>query len=113
MRSRVSCSFQFLPGIASAAFLRSESRGTHEHMLLPLFYRLPQPGVPVSCIYFPQEQGSPVIPQGMKLELIHDRQSVGQSVLVSGAHLRPVTNFSFAMKFSVDSCGFVILQRPL
>jgi hypothetical protein len=26
-----------------------------------------------------------------------------------GAHLGPVTNFSFAMKFPVDSCGFVIL----
>jgi hypothetical protein len=38
-----------------------------------------------------------------------DRQSVGQSVLVSGAHLGPVTNFSFAMKFPADSCGFVIL----
>jgi hypothetical protein len=44
-----------------------------------------------------------------KLKLIDDRQSVGQSVLVSGAHLGPVTNFSFAMKFPVDSCGFDIL----
>jgi hypothetical protein len=39
-------------------------------------------------------------------ELIYDRQSVGQSVLVSGAHLGPATNFSFAMKFPLDSCGF-------
>jgi hypothetical protein len=44
-----------------------------------------------------------------KKKLIYDRQSVGQSVLVSGACLGPVTNFSFAMKFPVDSCGFVIL----
>jgi hypothetical protein len=44
-RSQV-CSFQFLLGIASAAFLRSESHGTHEH------------------IYFPQEQVSPVIRPG-------------------------------------------------
>jgi hypothetical protein len=44
-----------------------------------------------------------------KKKLIYDRQSVGQSVLVSGAHLGPVTNFSFAMKFPVDSWGFVIL----
>jgi hypothetical protein len=36
----------------------------------------------------------------------YDRQSVGQSVLVSGAHMGPVNNFSFAMKFPVDSCGF-------
>jgi hypothetical protein len=45
----------------------------------------------------------------LKLKLIYDRHSVGQSVLVSGAHLGPLTNFSFAMKFSVDSCGFVVL----
>jgi hypothetical protein len=44
-----------------------------------------------------------------ELKLIYDRQSVGQSILVSGAHLEPVTNFSFAMKFPADSCGFVIL----
>jgi hypothetical protein len=35
------CTFQFLPGIASAAFLRSESHGTHELSLLSLFLRLP------------------------------------------------------------------------
>jgi hypothetical protein len=60
-RSQV-CTFQFLPGITSAAFLRSESHGTHGHILLSLFLRLPQPGGPGSCIYFPQEQGNPVIP---------------------------------------------------
>jgi hypothetical protein len=32
----------------------------------------------------------------LQLQLIYDRQSVGQSVLVSGAHLEPVTNFSFS-----------------
>jgi hypothetical protein len=45
----------------------------------------------------------------LKLKLIYDRQSVGQSALVSGTHLGPVTNFSFSLKFSLDSCGFVIL----
>jgi hypothetical protein len=45
----------------------------------------------------------------LKLKLIYDRQSVRQSVMVSGAHLGPLTNFSFAMRFSVDSCGFVVL----
>jgi hypothetical protein len=34
---------------------------------------------------------------------------VGQSVLVSGAHLGPVTNFSFSLKFPLDSCCFIIL----
>jgi hypothetical protein len=45
----------------------------------------------------------------VKLKLIYDRQSVAQSVLVSGAHLGPETNFSFSLKFPSDSCGFVIL----
>jgi hypothetical protein len=31
--------------------------------------------------------------------LYYDRQSVGQSVLVSGAHLGPAINFSFSFKF--------------
>jgi hypothetical protein len=39
----------------------------------------------------------------------YDRQSVGQSVLVSDAHLGAATNFSFSLKFYLDSCGFVIL----
>jgi hypothetical protein len=47
----------------------------------------------------------------LKLKLIYDRQSA--SALVSGTHLRPATNFSFFLKFSLDSCGFVILWRPL
>jgi hypothetical protein len=45
----------------------------------------------------------------LKLKLICDRQSVGQSVLVSGAQLGPVTDFSFSLKFPLDSCVFVIL----
>jgi hypothetical protein len=49
----------------------------------------------------------------LKLKLIYDRQSVGQSVLVSGVHLGPVTNFSFSSKFHSDICVFVILYHPL
>jgi hypothetical protein len=40
---------------------------------------------------------------------IYDRQSVGQSVFVSGTHLGPSINFSFSFRFPSDSCGFVIL----
>jgi hypothetical protein len=47
--------------------------------------------------------------RGMKLKLIYDRQSVGQSVLVSDAHLGPVINFSSSSKFPSDSSVFVIL----
>jgi hypothetical protein len=45
----------------------------------------------------------------LKLKLIHDRQSVGQSVLVSGAHLGPATYFTFSLKFPLDGCVFFIL----
>jgi hypothetical protein len=45
----------------------------------------------------------------MKLKLIYDRQSVGQSILVSGPHLGPATNFSFSLIFPSVSCVFVIL----
>jgi hypothetical protein len=57
--------FSFLLGIASAGFLSSESHRTHVHILLILFLSLPPPGGPCSCIYFLQEQGSPVIPPGI------------------------------------------------
>jgi hypothetical protein len=58
--------------VCSAAFLRPESHGTHEHILFPLLLRLPQPGGPGTCIYFPQEQGSPVIPPGIGFECLLD-----------------------------------------
>jgi hypothetical protein len=45
----------------------------------------------------------------LKLKLIYDQQSVGQSVLVSGTHLGPAANFSFSLRFSLGSCGFLIL----
>jgi hypothetical protein len=37
----------------------------------------------------------------LQLQLIYDQQSVGQSVLVSGARLGPVTNFSFSLKLKL------------
>jgi hypothetical protein len=42
----------------------------------------------------------PTMRKKLKLKLIYDRQSVGQSVLVSGTHLGPATKFSFSLKFS-------------
>jgi hypothetical protein len=43
----------------------------------------------------------------------YDRQSVGQSILVSGTHLGPATNFSFSLRFSFRQLRFVTLYRPL
>jgi hypothetical protein len=42
----------------------------------------------------------------LKLKLIYDRQSVGQSVLVSGIHPGPSNNFSFSLKFLLDRRGW-------
>jgi hypothetical protein len=71
MRSQV-CTFQFLLAITSAALLGSQSHGTHQHSLLSLFVRLPQSGGPGSCIYFSQEQGSPIIPMEIRFFLTVD-----------------------------------------
>jgi hypothetical protein len=41
-----------------------------------------------------------------------DLQSVGHSVLASGAHLGPATNFSFSLKFYLDSCELFYFVAP-
>jgi hypothetical protein len=43
----------------------------------------------------------------LELKLIYDQQSVGQSVLVSGAHLGPSTNFFFSLKFPGRVCNLL------
>jgi hypothetical protein len=47
--------------LANTLILRSESCGTHNHILLS-DSRLPHPEGSGPCIYIPQEQGDPVIP---------------------------------------------------
>jgi hypothetical protein len=61
------------------------------------------------CGVLSDERSGLSLKLNFKLKLIYDRQSVGQSVLVSGAHLGPATNFSFSSEFPSDSCMFVIL----
>jgi hypothetical protein len=102
-------SVQLLLGITSAVFLGYKSRRTHDHTFTVSNLRLHQTGGPGSCIYFPQEQGSPVIPPGIGLarstksnsKLYHDRWSVGQSVSVSGTHLGYVAKFFFSFFFLI------------
>jgi hypothetical protein len=82
------CNVLLLLVLASAGLCR-----TQDNILLSQFLRLPQPGGPGPHIYIPQEQGGPDIPPGTGFELLskshYDRQSVGQPILVSGAHLDP------------------------
>jgi hypothetical protein len=64
-REVASVFFFFCRVSPNTPFLRSESHGTHENILLSLFLRLPQSESPSSCNYIPQEQGNPVIPLGI------------------------------------------------
>jgi hypothetical protein len=59
-RGRV-CNLLLLLVLSSTVPLWSESGGTQDHILLPQFLRLRQPGGPGPRIYIPQEQGGPVI----------------------------------------------------
>jgi hypothetical protein len=103
--------FSVFLGIVSAAFLKSESHRPHEHILLSLILCLPQPGRPGSCIYFPQEKGSPVIPPGIGLLCpkfeVTLRLTISQSVvLVSSTLVGLATRYYFlseccCLKFAV------------
>jgi hypothetical protein len=62
------------------------------------------------CLFFEQLHFD--VCKKSKTKLNYDRQSVGQSVLVSGTHLGPANNFCFCLKFSLDSCGFVFFVAP-
>jgi hypothetical protein len=60
-------------------------------------------------LVFPVNQSTKV-----KVKVILRRQSVGQSVLVSGTHLGPATNFFHSLfDFFFSSFGFVDVGRPL
>jgi hypothetical protein len=67
---RTSLSSTIAAVFASAAVLRFESHGAHDHILLSQIWDSPnlEDQVPVYCI--PQEQGGPVIPPGTAFWLI-------------------------------------------
>jgi hypothetical protein len=58
------CRSQLLLAFTSAVILRSESRGTHDQILLSKIRDSPQSGGPGPPIYIPQEHGRLVIPPG-------------------------------------------------
>jgi hypothetical protein len=65
-RSRI-CTFQFLPGIASAAFLRSESHWTNEHSLLSLFLDSPNQKGQVPVFISPRNRVVQLCPRALGL----------------------------------------------
>jgi hypothetical protein len=56
------CRLQLLLAFASIVILGSESRGTHDNILLSQIRDSPQPEGPGPCIYILQGQGGPFIP---------------------------------------------------
>jgi hypothetical protein len=92
---------------------------------------LPQPGGPGSHIYihrnmaahlYPKSLGSFSLPPTTRTNETESKSELsstdGQSASLSWCqvtyYLGPVTNFSyFSLKLSLDSCGFVIMGRPL
>jgi hypothetical protein len=54
-------------------------------------------GEPVHLVCAPRSLNRALVDLILKLTLIYDRQSVGQSVLVSGVHLGPTTKFFFLL----------------
>jgi hypothetical protein len=61
------CRLRSLLALASAVILRSESRGTHDHVLLSQIRDSPQPGEPGHHIYIPYGQSGPAIPPGTRV----------------------------------------------
>jgi hypothetical protein len=58
------CRLQLLLVLASAVILKSESRGTHNHILLSQIRdSQPEDQVPI-YIYIPEDQGGPVLSPG-------------------------------------------------
>jgi hypothetical protein len=49
----------------------------------------------------------------LKVKVIWNRLSLGKSVLLSGTHLGPATNFFPLFNCFIDSCRFVYLGRPI
>jgi hypothetical protein len=77
------CSLQLQLVLASAVSLRSESRGTPDHILLsPSYSRLAQPGGSGARVYIPQEQGGPVILPGLGYNFVasYDSQGYGGGI---------------------------------
>jgi hypothetical protein len=107
------CGLQLLPGFSNADFLWFESLRTHDHYLKfetpptwrarsshTLRHRVAQlyPRYLISPIHSTQPLRLYVLDRQVKskskLYEYYDRQSAGQSILVSGTHLGPATNFS-------------------
>jgi hypothetical protein len=102
------CRLQLLPALASVVILRSESRGTHDHILLSQIRDSPQLGGPGPCIYTPQEDNGPVIPPGTGF---HFRRLLR----LTGIRWRHSTTPPYGVELSVilgfSLCSFVADSR--
>jgi hypothetical protein len=72
------CRLQWLLVLARAVILRSESRGTHEHILLSQIRGSPNLEGEVPVFISPQEQGGPIIPPGIEFPSAPFNSSAGR-----------------------------------
>jgi hypothetical protein len=123
------CRLQLLLALDSALILGSESRGTHDRILLSKIRDSPNLEGQAPVFIFPRNRVAHLYPlfiasyysQGngggirtrlhakSKSKLCYDPQSVDQSVSVSWTHLGVLNRFFFLP----NSCGFVDMGRPL
>jgi hypothetical protein len=111
------CSFQFLPGIASAAFLRSESHGIHEHGLLSIFWDSPNMEGQVPVVISPRNRVAQLYHRALELELELEfvlRPMDSRPVRPwYRAALRPMTRHYLSLLFSrLTIPFFLFLGRP-
>jgi hypothetical protein len=106
--------------LTNAVILRSQSRGIHNHILLPYIRDCPSLE-PQVLVFIHLGSGCPsysfshwgFLPVSTKSKLSFDRRSV-QSVLVSRHHLGPATNFSLPfMEIISRQSRFFSMGRPL
>jgi hypothetical protein len=102
---------------ASSVIFRSESRGTHDHILLSQIWDTPNLEDQVPVFVSPRYRMARLYPQALGFifcaswmcELYYDRRPVGQSVLVSSTHLGLMTRFLLLS----DNSRFVDVGRLL
>jgi hypothetical protein len=116
MRRRV-CHLQLLLVLASAVILRSDSSGTHDHVLLSQIRDYPQPGGPGPRIYIPQEQGCPVITpgtHGMRLFYVSVVLCVGSHLMTGWSPVQGVLRAVYGIK-KLKNCqgpkGYKAIER--
>jgi hypothetical protein len=104
------CRLQLLLALASAVILRSESRGTHDHILLSQIRDSPHLEGQVPVFISPQEEGGLVIPTSTDSSLLV--ASYNSQGYTGDTRLTPV-KIEVTLRLAVYHQSFCIGVRPL